>query len=531
MKKWIGCLVAFVALLVAGAAVAQMDSGPYHILHKDGAIYNSDTGWIVTTPPYYPGTDWAADFLYSPEGVSILHRDGALWNESSGWIVTAPPYYPGTGYARALNYTTSYGYSSATSGSTYGVWGKNASTDGRGVYGLATATTGANYGVYGSNASIEGYGVYGKATAINGFTYGVYGQSASLDGRGVYGLATATTGMTFGVYGRSASVMGSGVFGHATDSTGNTYGVYGESDSTAGYGVYGSGNYGVYGRSASTDGRGVYGRANDSTGNNYGVYGESKSTSGYGVYGTGYYGVYGYSASTDGRGVYGIATATSGATVGVNGQSDSTSGYGLYGSATATSGTTYGVYGYSVSTAGYDFYAGGNGNYAPFTGAHEAKLAEDFPKKVEPGLIVVATGKAQRRQNADGTVNLSSTLPTIKLADQPQDKAVFGVLVGEATLPKDHWYEAQEGERFATVNALGEGRVWVTDGNGAIEAGDYITTSAIPGYGQRQDDDLVHSYTLGKAIETVDWDQVIETVKINGKTYKVYLIAVVYTSG
>jgi len=81
------------------------------------------------------------------------------------------------------------------------------------------------------------------------------------------------------------------------------------------------------------------------------------------------------------------------------------------------------------------------------------------------------------------------------------------------------------------VNAQGDGRAWVSNINGNIEVGDYITTSLIPGYGQRQDDDLLHSYTLGKATETVDWDSVTETVQFNGKTFKIYLIAVVYTSG
>ena len=46
-----------------------------------------------------------------------------------------------------------------------------------------------------------------------------------------------------------------------------------------------------------------------------------------------------------------------------------------------------------------------------------------------------------------------------------------------------------------------------------------------------QDDDALHNYTLGKAIESVDWDSVTETVDIDGKTFKVYLIAVVDTSG
>ena len=64
-----------------------------------------------------------------------------------------------------------------------------------------------------------------------------------------------------------------------------------------------------------------------------------------------------------------------------------------------------------------------------------------------------------------------------------------------------------------------------------IEAGDYITTSAIPGYGAKQEDDMLHSYTSGKATETVNWDLVTDTITFNGQTYKVYLIAVVYTSG
>ena len=46
-----------------------------------------------------------------------------------------------------------------------------------------------------------------------------------------------------------------------------------------------------------------------------------------------------------------------------------------------------------------------------------------------------------------------------------------------------------------------------------------------------QDDDFLHSYTLGKATETVDWDNETEVVEFDGKTYRAYLIAVVYTSG
>jgi hypothetical protein len=252
-----------------------------------------------------------------------------------------------------------------------------------------------------------------------------------------------------------------------------------------------SGNYGYLGTAT----RGVYGRGTD-----YGVYGSGTSL---GVYGTG------------GRGVQGQGTW-----------------FGVYGSGDTG---VYGIGDTGVCGNGklYDFYAQGAGgtDYGPFTGAHEAKLCDDFPVDVEPGMIVSVTGETQVRYDDKGKVSISSTLPTVKLSDAANDKAVFGVFVADTPLPQDHWYEAGETERFATVNALGEGRVWVCNINGEIEAGDYITTSSIPGYGQKQYDNLLRSCTLGKAIEAVDWDSVTEMVELDGERYKIHLIAVVYTSG
>jgi hypothetical protein len=212
---------------------------------------------------------------------------------------------------------------------------------------------------------------------------------------------------------------------------------------------------------------------------------------------------------------------------GVSASATGSSGRALEG--IATGGSSMGVFG---AGGQYDFYAGGVGtNYGPFTGGHEVKLSEEITYDTKAGMIVSVTGEAQARFANDGSVSLSSTLPTVKLSNKKNDKAVFGVLVAETPLPEGHWYQGTIGERFATVNALGEGRVWVSNIDGDIEAGDYITTSSIPGYGQKQADDLLHSYTLGKAIESVEWDMVVETVEYNGQLHKVYLIAVVYTSG
>lgn len=92
-----------------GNGTATVDMGAdevaslgYVILHKDGAIYDSATGWLLTAPPYYPGTNYAVDLKLGQGGYVLLHKDGAVWSSSGGWTLTAPPYYPGTAYARAL---------------------------------------------------------------------------------------------------------------------------------------------------------------------------------------------------------------------------------------------------------------------------------------------------------------------------------------------------------------------------------------------------------------------------------------------
>jgi hypothetical protein len=435
-----------------------------------------------------------------------------------------------------------------------GVYGWAPGTNGSGVYGVASNTGDVtNYGGYFATSGKRGLGVYGLAGAATGITYGVRGETYSTAGRGVYGRAFASGGTTYGVAGRSDSPDGYGLWGKAsaTGSASNT-GVYGEAAGTHGVGVYGKAtntgdvsNRGGYFRADGKYGRGVEAYALGANGvavfaeasnkgdvTNYGGYFAAKGSFARGVQGeannTGdveNYGGYFLANGEKGRGVYGKASGTYG--YGVFGRAEGTNGWGLYGYATGVN--SIGVRGYGGK---YDFYAGGPGtNYVPFTGAHEVRFAEDIPGEIRPGMIVSVTGRAEVRKKETGEISLSSTLPTVTLSQKARDKAVFGVLVSEGPLAEDHWYEADEGERFGVVNALGEGRMWVTNAKGDIEAGDYITSSAIPGYGQRQEDDLVHSYTVGKAIETVDWDAIEEKIEYQGGQVKIYLIAVVYTSG
>ena len=379
---------------------------------------------------------------------------------------------------------------------TYGGSFETAGTNGRGVYGIATGTNGR--GVQGSAIGTNGRGVQGYANGTDGV--GVYG---SADNDGEVG--------NYGGYFRAAGTNGTGVFGFTAGTNGT--GVYGSAFGDNGMGVNGYANgtegRGVYGYASGTDGKGVHGYAS--------WYGNVTN-----------YGGYFRAAGTEGMGVYGLATGDNGMGVyGLASDDGEVMNYGGYFKAAGTNG--WGVYGYGKQ---WSFYADGpGGDYGPFTGAHEVKFAGTLPGEIVPGMIVSVTGKTEARKDKNGEISLSSTLPTVAISTKARDKAVFGVIVSDGPLPEDHWYETREGERFGVVNALGEGRVWVTDFNGQVQAGDYITTSFVQGYGQLQDDDLLHSYTLGKAIETIDWDQVAETVQHDGKTYKRYLIAVVYTSG
>jgi len=59
--------------------------------------------------------------------------------------------------------------------------------------------------------------------------------------------------------------------------------------------------------------------------------------------------------------------------------------------------------------------------------------------------------------------------------------------------------------RRCNLNALGEGRMNVCPEGGNLEAGDYICSSSTPGKGMKQDDDLLHNYTVAKSREDVAW--------------------------
>lgn len=295
------------------------------------------------------------------------------------------------------------------------------------------------------------------------------------------------------------------------DATDNTYyerhGVVAKSagkpaiwgTSTSNHGVHGEGTVGVWGK-GSTHG----GWFTSDTG--YGLVARSNynNAAGWAVHAEGAYnGIYGRSSHGSGYAILGRNTESGGVAV--------------KGDATQTFGTGIAVEANCASPLGWDFYASGTGaNYGPFTGAHECLVSEDEYNSLEVGDIVV-DGVCYK---AVGTI--SQTICYAIQSSEPNQKGVVGVYVSEGTplstdenkipvglsgVSPDTLDEMiTQNVRKSSINSLGEGQVNVCGMNGNIAAGDLIVSSSIPGKGMKQDDDIIHSYTVAKARESVTFD-------------------------
>ena len=151
--------------------------------------------------------------------------------------------------------------------------------------------------------------------------------------------------------------------------------------------------------------------------------------------------------------------------------------------------------------------------YSTFTGAHVSQRPSGSSfTNWKPGMIVKSTGDIINR--GDHTIgSLSMAWPIVDITSTQKDKAVMGVYESLSSAPIDHELYTTSSKTVGRVsglndnapsinyNALGEGRILVTDTNGDIEVGDYICSSTRLGHGEKQDDDLLHNYTVAKATQ------------------------------
>ena len=154
-------------------------------------------------------------------------------------------------------------------------------------------------------------------------------------------------------------------------------------------------------------------------------------------------------------------------------------------------------------------------------------MVENFDTNLE-GLIVSAN-KSEYCSMSNGlkrglkAVTVNEALPIVTLSRTCMDKSCFGVISlsedPENETREDRFgcfvaeFEKEEGDERVYINSVGEGAIWVTNINGPLESGDYITTSIIPGYGQRQNDDILHNYTVAKITMNCDFEPDLQNVK------------------
>jgi len=157
-----------------------------------------------------------------------------------------------------------------------------------------------------------------------------------------------------------------------------------------------------------------------------------------------------------------------------------------------------------------------DGTLLSFTGQHIC-----FPEgPMGQGLVVSANKNKYVSLNGSLTmgtraIKSSEALPVVSLSNVASDRSVFGVVdrieqggttrkqkSGVGVIKQDK----ESGDNRVVVNALGEGALWVANTNGNVVSGDFLTTSHLPGYAQRQSEDFRCNYTVAKSTMDCDFE-------------------------
>tara|TARA_Y100000389_G_scaffold205137_1_gene263888 strand:- start:15187 stop:22272 length:7086 start_codon:yes stop_codon:yes gene_type:complete len=151
-----------------------------------------------------------------------------------------------------------------------------------------------------------------------------------------------------------------------------------------------------------------------------------------------------------------------------------------------------------------------------FTGFH---FVSSENKKLKQGYIVSSTGKYSSinseyfSDSIKNNIDIEQALPIVNYSNKQKDKTVIGVVykyedsdinIRDGGFNNLIVYDKKQGDNRIIINSIGEGGIWVSNYNGSLENGDFITTSPIPGIGMKQDEIQLKNYTVGKI--TMDCD-------------------------
>ena len=191
---------------------------------------------------------------------------------------------------------------------------------------------------------------------------------------------------------------------------------------------------------------------------------------------------------------------------------------------------------YHNSTNEMQFYTSGiqrckitTGVPITFTGQHRCIIDEIIPSDIMnyEGLIVSSKNNEYIKLNGgvekgSNAITINESIPSVSLSIRAKDKSCFGVISAsedpdsreEVNGSITSIFEKEKGDTRVYINSVGEGAIWVTNINGPLESGDYITTSNVAGYGQKQDSEFLANYTVAKITMDCDFDPVTQPVQI-----------------
>ncbi len=198
----------------------------------------------------------------------------------------------------------------------------------------------------------------------------------------------------------------------------------------------------------------------------------------------------------------------------------------------ATSAGYLGGNTYSVRGLNKPIYS--NSGYSPFTGIHNAMTPTNIGRFLEEGDLLVCDDSV--------LVNVNDSVPVVSLSKDEKCKKVIGVMGSYNRMTVTEMFESYKGliakyrseenpdnewtekgkqllasyakYKQCEINSVGEGGINVCDAGGDIEIGDYLCSSSVSGKAMKQDDDILHNYTVAKAMQDVVWEN--EVVGKNG---------------
>ena len=178
------------------------------------------------------------------------------------------------------------------------------------------------------------------------------------------------------------------------------------------------------------------------------------------------------------------------------------------------------IFTYKGTTRGYLDQTDSN-SQLNFTGQHRTFIQNVPFNNIDSykGLIVSSDQNKFIKmsggiEKGNKSITINESLPVVSISTIEKDKKCFGVISNAEDEDSritniGHFvscYNKELGDTRIYINSLGEGAMWVSNKNGLLESGDYITTSSIPGYGQKQDDDVLHNYSVAKILMDCDFN-------------------------